>query len=231
MSSTGGAGPPIRTDMSNQLITLFGLLIAMFVLFDPDLRRQLGEVVGYAFTPLIGFDGEVPIVTLVLAGMAMTIFSVMLRHLFIDWVDQARNARISSAFSKELRQARQSNNTYKLKKLTEMQPQIMAQSMKSSQTQFRMMPITMLVIVPIFAWLSNFVYFHLGSTTFSVPWEFNAEMTNTNVLPNWILLYSLSTLPISQVLQRVLKHLTFSKRLRELEEKEASSGEGVSKEA
>ncbi len=79
------------------------------------------------------------------------------------------------------------------------------------------MPVTMIVIIPIFAWLANFVYMDLGSTMFSVPWEFNANMRNSNVLPNWVLLYSLVTLPFGQVLQRVLKVFSFRKRLKNLE--------------
>jgi len=89
--------------------------------------------------------------------------------------------------------------------------------MQASQTQLKLMPITMLVIIPIFAWLANFVYLDLESTLFSVPWALEANMRNSNVLPNWILLYSLLTLPFGQVLTRALKYFSFSKRLRSLE--------------
>lgn len=227
MGSGAGAGgpggkPPYKPDMGGQLVMLLAFMVAIFVLFDPSIRKALGTYVGYGLMPLVGFDGEVPVVTLLLTGLLMTFFSISVRHFFIDWVGQARNQRISAAFSKELKEARGSNNTYKLKKLTEIQPQIMAQSLKTTQSQFKLMPLTMIVIIPIFAWLSNFVYMDLGSTAFSVPWELNADMKGSNVLPNWVLLYSLMTLPFGQVLQRVLKQFTFSKKLRALE-----SGEDV----
>ena len=196
---------------------LGAFMVAIVVLFNPNIRQALGEYVGYGLKPIVGFDGEFPVVSLLLTGLIMTFFSVTVRHLFIDWISQARNQRISSAFSKELREARSSNNTYKLKKLMELQPQIMSQSLKTTQSQFKLMPVTMIVIIPIFAWLANFVYIDLGSTTFSVPWEFNASMRNSNILPNWVLLYSLMTLPFGQVLQRLLKQVSFSRRLRELE--------------
>jgi uncharacterized membrane protein (DUF106 family) len=223
-AGAGAAGPkaPPRPEMGNQLIMLMAFLVAMFVLFNPSIRQTLGTYVGYGLKPLVGFNGEFPIVSLLLTGLLMTFFSVSVRHLFIDWVGQARNQRISSAFSKELREARSSNNTFKLKKLMELQPQIMSQSLKTTQSQFKLMPVTMIVIIPIFAWLANFVYIDLGSTVYSVPWELNANMRNSNILPNWVLLYSLMTLPFGQVLQRVLKQVSFSKRLRELER-----GEGV----
>ncbi len=212
-----GAGAP-KPEIGNQLIMMMAMLVAMFVLFDPSIRRTLGEIVGMGLKPVVGFDGQMPVVTLILTGLTMTFFSISVRHFFIDWIDQARNQRMMSSFQKEMREARTSNNTYKLKKLTEIQPQITAQSLKTSGSQMKLMPVTMVVIIPIFAWLSNFVYFDVCSTTFSVPWEFNASMRNSNILPNWILLYTLVTIPFGQVLQRVLKFVSFSRRLHELEE-------------
>jgi uncharacterized membrane protein (DUF106 family) len=94
---------------------------------------------------------------------------------------------------------------------------MMQQSLKTSQTQFKLMPVTMVVVVPIFAWLANFIYADVAATSFSVPWELNADMTKVNVMPNWILLYSLLTLPFGQVLTRVLKFSTFTKMLGKLE--------------
>jgi uncharacterized membrane protein (DUF106 family) len=199
------------------MVVMLAFITALFVMFDNNLRQGLGDLVGIPLAPLVGFGGDQPILTLLFTGLLMSFFSISVRHFFVNWVDQARSQRITSAFQKELREARTSNNTYKLKKLTELQPQIMAQSMKASQTQLKLMPVTMLVVIPIFAWLANFVYLDLSSTTFSVPWAFSADMKGSNVLPNWILLYSLLTLPFGQVLTRILKYFSFSKRLRQLE--------------
>jgi len=218
-SAPGGARPP-KPDIANQMIVMMAFVTALIVMFNNNLRQALGNVVGLGLTPLVGFDGQLPILTLLFTGLVMSFFSISVRHLFVDWVGQARNARITSAFQKELREARVSNNTYKLKKLTELQPQIMAQSLKSSQTQLKLMPVTMLVIIPIFAWLANFIYLDLSSTSFSVPWAFDASMKGSNLLPNWVLLYSLLTLPFGQVLTRVLKYFSFRRRLRDLDMKE-----------
>jgi len=222
-SGAGGARPP-RPDIGSQMILLLSFMLALFIMFDQNLRKALGNLVGVGLTPLIGFHGDQPILTLMFTGLLMSFFSIAVRHIFIDWVDQARNQRITSAFQKELRDARKDNNTYKLKKLTEMQPEIMAQSLKASQTQLKLMPITMLVIIPIFAWLANFVYIDLASTSLSVPWEYNASLKGTNVLPNWVLLYSLLTLPFGQALTRVLKYFSFTRRLRHLDREEQEGG-------
>jgi len=213
----GPGGRPPNPNISGQMLLLFALMISMLVLFDQDLRRSLGQIVGYGLAPLVGFGGDQPILTLLLTGLVMSFFSIVVRHFFTDLIEQARNARIMSAFQKEMREARTSNNTFKLKKLMEIQPQMMQQSLKTSQTQFKLMPVTMVVVVPIFAWLANFIYADVAATSFSVPWELNADMTKVNVMPNWILLYSLLTLPFGQVLTRVLKFSTFTKMLRKLE--------------
>lgn len=219
MASSGApARPrPPTAGIGNQMIVMMAFVTAMIVMFDQNLRQGLGKLVGVGLSPLVGFGGHEPIITLLLTGLLMSFFSITVRHLFSDWIEQARNARITSAFQKELREARTSNNTYKLKKLTELQPQIMAQSLKASQTQLKLMPVTMLVIIPIFAWLANFIYIDVQSTTFSVPWSFSTDMKHSNVLPNWVLLYSLLTLPFGQVLTRVLKYFSFNKKLHELE--------------
>jgi len=220
--SSRGQRPP-APDMGNQLVVMLALIVAMFVMFDNNLRQALGKAVGVGLDPLVGFHGHEPVLTLLFTGLLMSFFSIVVRHFFVDWVDMARNQRISSAFQKELREARTSNNTYKLKKLTELQPQIMAQTFKASGTQMKLMPVTMLVVIPIFAWLANFIYITVSattSTTISVPWSLDTDMKGSNILPNWILLYSLLTLPFSQVLTRGLKYFSFSKRLKGIERDE-----------
>ena len=84
----------------------------------------------------------------------------------------------------------------------------------------KLMPVTMLVVIPIFAWLATFIDISVtstSSTSISVPWALNVNMKSSNILPNWVLLYSLLTLPFSQVLTKVLKYFSFSKRLKNIE--------------
>src|SRR4030042_4208211 len=167
---TGGPGAkPPPANISGQMLLLFALMISMLVLFDQNLRQSLGDIVGIGLAPAVGFDGNRPILTLLLPGLVMSFFSIIVRHFFIDWTEQARNARLMSAFPQEMRDARTSNNTFKLKKLTEIQPQMMSKSLKTTQTQFKLMPFTMIVVVPIFAWLPNSPSFPLSFTHFSPP--------------------------------------------------------------
>jgi uncharacterized membrane protein (DUF106 family) len=209
--------PDPKKQMS-QFITIFIFVFAMVVVFDQGLRTWLGSLVGLALEPLVGFNGTMPVVTLFLTGIIMAGLSVVLRHFFTDYVRQAESQKIVGAFNKELQKARVENNKYKIKKLTDEQPKIMKRSMDMSTGQMKMMPITMLAIIPIFAWLSVWIN-GLGPTAVvNLPWALNVELLhNPYWLPNWVLLYSLISIPTGQVLGRTLRFIEFRGRIRELE--------------
>ncbi len=219
MMTTDSPAPNPKSSMS-RFITIFVFLLALFILFDQNIRSLLGSAVGFVFEPIIGFNGLYPVVTLFFAGALMTLFTTVLRHFFTDYVGQVRSQKVVSAFNKELRQARTENNKFKLKKLLDMQPQIMQKSMDASSTQMKLMPITMLVVIPIFAWLAVFMWGMSGepSSFINVPWSSGVNLNDAYVLPNWILLYSLISIPFGQLLQRTLRYFNFRKRLRELGE-------------
>jgi len=209
------APPQNAKATTSRMLMIFVFVMAIFVMFDQNLRTSLGELVGLGLTPLWGFDGTMPVVTLFLTGAFMTFLSIVVRHFFTDYVKQAESQRIMSAFNKEMRQARLENNTYKLKKLMEMQPKVMEESMKQTTTQMKLMPVTMLIIIPIFAWLAVFVG-NLESAVITVPWSNFDDLKETYVLPAWVLLYSLISVPFGQLLSRGLRYYSFKKRLNDL---------------
>ncbi len=214
------AGPqaPSAKKQSSTFITIFIFLLAMFILFDQNLRYGLGKLVGYGLSPAIGFDGSAPVLTLMLAGIVMTGLTTLLRHFFTDYVGQAQSQAVVSAFNKELRSARQENNLYKIKKLTEQQNNILQKSMETSTAQMKLMPVTMLIIIPIFAWVSVFIAgLPPGEAIVNVPWADAVDLNASTILPHWILLYSLISIPFAQVLNRTLRYFTFKKKLNELE--------------
>lgn len=211
----GEVAAPKPANTNSNLIMIFVFGLALLILLDPGLRQGLGSAVGNVFDPLFGFNYQYPILTLLITGLIMTCSSILLRHFFTDYVAQAENQKITGAYNKELRQARLDNNTYKLKKLLEQQPQIMKRSLEQTKTQFKLMPVTMIIIIPIFAWLAVFVG-NLPSTIFAVPWSFEANLTDAYLFPAWILVYTLVTIPFGQVLSRLLRYYSFNKRLAKL---------------
>ena len=218
MASSGGTAEA-KAQSSKSLAnfaTLFFVMIAVLVLFDQQIRTALGQWVGRIFQPLFGFNYQYPVLTLVITGMIMAGLTIIVRHFYTDYVEQAENQKIVSAFNKELRNARLENNTYKIKKLTELQPEILQKSMKASSTQLKLMPVTLIIVIPIFAWLAVFMG-QVHSPLIAVPWSYNVNLTQNTIFPNWVLLYSLISVPFGQVLARSLRFIDFRKRLREIE--------------
>ena len=209
--------PPDPKKQISTFITMFTFVLAMFILFDQDLRHWLGTMVGYAFEPTVGLGNSMPVVTLFLTGILMTAATILVRHFFTDYVGQAESQKIVNAFNKELQKARLENNKYKIKKLTEEQPKIMKKSMDMSTTQMKLMPLTMLVVIPIFAWLSVWMAGLGPAAVVNVPWASNVDLNALNVFPNWVLLYSLISIPFGQILGRALRYVQFRKRLRNIE--------------
>jgi len=201
-----------RKSTTSRMLLIFVFIMAIFVMFDRDLRTALGKIVGYGLEPLWGFDGSIPVVSLFITGAFMTTLSIMVRHFFTDYVKQTRSQKIMSAFNKEMSAARKENNTYKLKKMMELQPKMMEESMKQTTSQMKLMPVTMLIVIPIFAWLAVFVG-NLDSAVITVPWSNFADLNKSYVLPAWVLLYSLISVPFGQLLSRGLRYYTFKKRL------------------
>ena len=194
------------------------MLVMALYMVDGD-QHIIGSVLNNVFQ-IIDFDGAYPVATLMIMGAIMIILSSGLRTLLTDTISQQKAQAYSSAFNKELRQARLENNTYKMKKLTEMQPQIMAKSMESSNQMMKSMPLTMIVVVPIFLWVRYFVNVTLVDSMriISVPWAIDSIcLTDSYVLPAWILIYSLISIPFGQVIMRLVRTYQFRKRLKELE--------------
>ena len=197
----------------------------MFILFDQGIRNWLGSIVGYVLDPTLGALGQNdPVPALFLTGMIMVGLSTIVRHFTTDYVKQAETQKITSAFNKELRAAYQENNKYKIKKMTEMQQDMMQKSMDLSTGQMKIMPVTMIIIVPFFAWIGVFCAgLAVDVSTISVPW---AEVDlNGRLGPffNWMLLYSAISIPFGQLLSRLLRFLMFRKRLKEIERAEAEA--------
>jgi uncharacterized membrane protein (DUF106 family) len=206
---------------SSPLMIMMIMLLMMFILLDPNLRAVMGNALYPVFTPAIGLDFKFPLITIILAGLISITLSTIIRHFTTNWMELARIQKIQSTFNKELRDARLKNDNAKLKRLQERQPEIMRMSMKLSTSQMKVMPITFVIIIPIFTWLWMFMA-ELPVVTVSVPWAAKVSLIKGDVcfFPNWIILYSLLSIPFSQILQRVLKLYKFREKIRALPKEE-----------
>jgi uncharacterized membrane protein (DUF106 family) len=168
--------------------------------------------------PLFGFGRENVVLTMMLAGMFMIGLSTVLRTLMTDTMTQARNQSEMKAFNAELRQARIENNLYKIKKLTDQQKEMMAKTMDSSMKMMKTMPLTMLIVMPMFAWVNYFLNNVAAYPFATVPWAADVNLTGSIwFLPAWILMYMLITIPFGQLISRGIRWFKFKKRLEEID--------------
>lgn len=205
-----------------RFVYIFLGLSALLIMLQPDLRNDLGKALGVVLYPIIGFEGQYPILTLMLAGSIMITFSTVIRDQLMDWVEMAESQQISSKFRKKLMEAKRANKQSKVKKLEKRQDEMNQMSMKSFKPQLKAMAVTMVVILTIFGWIWQFIG-SLPNESFSVPWALNATFTSSLIdfcfvpFPQWIGVYMLVSLPLTQVLMVVLKMYDFKKRLKEEE--------------
>ena len=188
-------------------------------------RQQVGFALNHIFYPLIGFKGNFVVPTLMLAGIIMIGLSTIIRTLMMDTMAQAKNSKVMSAFNAELRQARIENNLYKIKKLTEQQKVMMSKSMESSMKMMKTLPITMIIVIPIFAWVGFFISGapDMGiepvalSTEIHVPWAWSVNIADSMwVFPMWIFIYTLITIPFGQLVSRLIRWYQYKRRLEKL---------------
>ncbi len=181
------------------------LMISLLIIFDYRLRSALGNAVGYVFYPLFGFGYSYPILTIFIAGSIVIVISTLIRHFAVNWIEMAKVQHIVSAFQKKYREALKSQNKYLIKKLQKMQVEIMKMQSKISSKQMKLMPITLIIFVPIFTWLWEFLE-KAPHYYFDVPWKIHINLfSNPFLFPNWILLYMLLSVPLTQIIQSMLR--------------------------
>ncbi|MDR1954573.1 MAG: EMC3/TMCO1 family protein [Candidatus Methanoplasma sp.] len=201
------------------MIGMFATLGIMMVVMM--FRGPIGEGLNVAFQ-VIDFGYNFPVLTLVIAGLIMITLSTVIRSLMTDFVAQARNQKIQSEFNKEMRTAMTENNLYQLKKLQEEQPKITAKSMEASTQMMKVMPITMVVVIPVYAWVWFFIEKASeatgGTLDVAMPWGMVDLAAPLWILPGiWIIIYTMISLPIGQLENRVVRYFLLKKRMSMLE--------------
>ena len=212
--------PPPKPSFTRSLMFMM-FILTIFVMIDPGLRAGMGIAAGAVFNPTIGFGTAYPVLTLLVAGSLTTVISSLVRHVFTDWVKMTRYSRQMAALRKASMEALRRGNPTKVQKIRESQRELQRANLDTQFAPMKSMAFTFLLFIVIFTWLSQFVYVDTvaaGHAYFAVPWSDNVNLTDGSyVLPTWILLYSLLAIPIGQIVTRVLKFLSFRKRLAALE--------------
>ena len=215
-----------NTSMTRMLITM--LVIMAVSMITVQFRMEIGGALDVVFGVLAFKDH--PMISIMLVCTIAILITIVIRSFMQDPLKTARNQQIQSDFNRELRQARIENNLFKMKKLEEMQPQMMEASMQQSSEMMKVMPFTMVIFIPIIAWAWYFVntgtvddpgaYFSpTDRPIIELPWCGNVDLTGSVFLsmPLWLILYMMVTLPIGQVENRLIRLYLLKKELKRLD--------------
>lgn len=210
------ARPTAPMPSFSRFILVFLFLLAFWAMFDRNLADGFAEVAGFVLTPAIGFGGNLPVITILIAGMLTTTISSIVRDYFTDWVRMARTQKLMGSLRKAQMEAMRRGNASKVAKLKEAQQTYQKDVMDMTFSPYKSMALTMFLFIVMFTWIRHFVdgtLQSLGNMWIAVPWSSNVYLPEAYVLPAWILLYSLLALPIGQIMSRVLKYVRFRRRL------------------
>lgn len=193
----------------SMLLFLLLFVILIFVIM-PMFGQTLGIYVGYALAPLIGFNGEFPLLTIFCAGLIVVIFSSLLTNLFTDWMAMGKSQEVTKAFQKEMTKARREGNTNRIAKLLKMQQDILRQQTRSQMGMMKSMLFLIIFIWPIFLWLQNFLkvlpYYYL-----TVPWANTISFFDKSVLWQvWLWFYLIISIVFGQIVRQGLKWISWS---------------------
>jgi len=205
---------------TGSFMMLFSLMFLLFIMFNPELRLLLGDVVGIVFFPLIGFNNEWPVLSLMFAGLIMTFLSIVLRHKHTDWISMAKSQKMMKALGQARKEATLAGDQKRMEKLLVEQKKRGQEQMIQSSMQMKSTMSSFVFIIAIFTWVAIFIG-SLENKTFSIPWATNVYLTRggpvLKLAPAWIFIYSLVSIPLGQVIQKVLKEHSFKKRLEEMD--------------
>lgn len=199
---------------SNLLMMMILLMMMFFIM--PTLGPYLAAyVIDPVFYPLIGFNGQYPVLTIFFAGIIVVMFSSLLTNFFTDWKKMGESQEISRAFQKEISKARKEGNTNRVNKLMKMQPEIMRKQTEASGGMMKPMVFLIIFIWPIFVWLrepAQWGYLiNLDHYYITVPWASGVSLYfRPFLMQTWLWLYLIFSIVIGQLLRQGLKLLSWS---------------------
>jgi uncharacterized membrane protein (DUF106 family) len=216
--------------MGSSFILFMLMPFLLLLVLTPDIRLTLGLYMNVCLQPTIGFDFQYPVFTILIAGLVMVVATTLLRHLTTDWMSVGKQNFLQKHVQGKYKEAQ--GNPVKLKKVQELNAEIMKMTSDRMNSQTKTAMYTMVFSLLLFMWLIVFIYNKTPVHYVSTPWaiengwkltdsgailEFLTGGASKGPMPNWVLLYSLFSLPVGQGLQAGLKYWSFRRMLARVE--------------
>ena len=221
------ARPPAPTFKPSTMILTFLFLLGILMIFDTGTRNQVALAFGYALSPVIGFGGHYPLLTMFLAAVLEMLLTAIAYNYTTNWVNAAKVQKWSAAFRKVQMEALRSGKKDKLEALKVKQQELTKLTSEMSINQLKGMAVTWFLVIAIYTWVGLFVACGAHGSP-GVPWTCattgnalgNVITVGGNsvslihmewVVPLWFLIFSLYTIPSSLILRRYLKEYSLRK--------------------
>jgi len=193
------------------LLPFFVLFIIMMIITIPGVRTAIALGMDSILYPLIGFNASYPVLTIALSGIIMITLSSIFTNIFMDWKAMAKAQEMARYYQEELRKARRSNDSERIKQLMKLQPKILQIQSQSSAGMGKQMIFILIFIAPIFMWLIYFLH-RADYLYFTTPWADYVSFTSRDfiIISNWFLFYIVFTSVVGQVIRQILKYMKVS---------------------
>jgi uncharacterized membrane protein (DUF106 family) len=205
---------------SSLLLLLIMFFIIMFVFGNPAVQAAFINFGNAVFSPIIGFGGKYPVLTVFCAGLIVVLLSSLLTNFFTDWKKMGESQEVSRAFQKEITKARKEGNTNRVNKLMKMQPEIMKRQTEASGGMMKPMFFLIIFIYPIFIWLRIFLL-NLPHYYITVPWANQVSLFSWpfGFGQAWLWLYLIFSMVMGQLLRQGFKYISWTDRWKEFRER------------
>ena len=197
----------------SQLMFFMLFMLVFLIMTMTGIGLVLGYYFGLILEPIIGFNGQYPVLTLFLSGLIVVSLSSLLTNFFTDWRKMSHSQEVGKAFQKEMAEARKTGNTNRINKLMKMQPEIMRKQTEASSGMMKPMLFLIIFIWPIFIWLRGF----LGSLDyyyFTLPWANGVSLITLPeekiLMQAWLWLYLIFSMLFGQLIRQGLKFVSLS---------------------
>ncbi len=204
-----------KATMSSMMIMLITMFMLIAILpFYPVLSAFMGPYIYAA----LGFGGKYPIITIILMAVILGSLTTILRELVTDWKKMIRYQHKMNQWMKAYREALQKKNTYMIKKLQEAQVELLSEQADVMKKQQYLYPITMILVIPMFAGLYGALYKMSGGAPelfIALPWEPHWNLFDVRyVFPNWLLIYSGVSLIFGTALTNLINYIRLRRILK-----------------
>jgi len=191
-------------------------IVFMIGIFFPDFRIQLAEAVSPILNPLLSI-GKIHIVIFILASFT-AFYSTMIQKYTVDFKRFKEIQKRITEFQKKYFKAVKENNQFLLKQLEKEKAEINQLQAEMMSMNFRSMFYTVVVTIPIWAWLWYVIYdikHHLTSVgsrfptitshfNVTVPFAGEIHVSDAVIIPWWLFWYILCSIAVGQIIRRIV---------------------------